>query len=159
MYTSTIHTNAYCDQFHLNLPVNSEVPLTFSVADTSSVPASLEALHVYVPLCLYPTFVIISILALVPIMVVVTEGSDETTAPFRNQLIRKGSSPLRTKHVSCAMSPSFTESVPKLNGTICGGSEISNWWVHIKPKQFNFQFNYGYDFSHEALYSFLSWSY
>ena len=56
-------------------------------------------------------------------MLVVMEGSDEITSPLRDQVILKGSSPLRTKQANWAESPSFTESVPKENGTMTGGSE------------------------------------
>ena len=66
-------------------------------------------------------------LVLVPNSVVVTDGSDETTAPFKNQLILNGSSPFCTKHISCAPSPSFTALEPKLKGTICGGSEKNKY--------------------------------
>lgn len=60
---------------------------------------------------------------LVPIIVVVMEGSDEIMSPFSVQEIRSGSSPRRTRHVTWAMSPSLTLTVPKENGTISGGSE------------------------------------
>jgi hypothetical protein len=44
--------------------------------------------------------VIINKLALVPIIVVVTLGSEDIISPFKNQVIFNGSSPLFTKHVS-----------------------------------------------------------
>ena len=63
-----------------------------------------------------------SMLALVPNIEVVIEGSEEITSPLRNQVIFKGSSPRLTRQVSCATSPSLITSVPKENGTICGVS-------------------------------------
>ena len=63
-----------------------------------------------------------SMLALVPNMVVVIEGSEDITSPLRNQVIFKGSSPRLTRQVSCATSPSLMTSLPKENGTICGVS-------------------------------------
>ena len=65
-----------------------------------------------------------SILALVPNILVVTDGSEETTSPFKNQVISNGSSPRLTRQVSCAMSPSLTVPLPKENGTISGGTII-----------------------------------
>ena len=62
-------------------------------------------------------------LVLAPIIVVVIEGSEEIKSPLSDHEIRSGSSPFCTKQISCAMSPSFTGSVPKVNGTILGGSE------------------------------------
>ena len=52
------------------------------------------------PLCRYPTLLIINMLVLVPIMVVVIVGSEETISPLRDQEIRRGSSPFCTKHIS-----------------------------------------------------------
>ena len=75
------------------------------------------------PLWRYPTLLIISMLVLAPIIVVVIEGSEEIKSPLSDHEIRSGSSPFCTKQISCAMSPSFTGSVPKVNGTILGGSE------------------------------------
>ena len=69
-------------------------------------------------MCRYPTLVIISIDVLVPIIVVVIEGSEDMVSPLRDQVILIGSSPLLTKQVSCAMSPSLTVSEPNENGTI-----------------------------------------
>ena len=55
-------------------------------------------------------------------MFVVIEGSEETTSPFRNHVIVKGSSPRLTRQVSWAISPSFTVPSPNENGTISGGT-------------------------------------
>ncbi len=60
---------------------------------------------------------------LVPIIVVVKEGSEDIVSPLSDQVILKGSSPLRTRHVNWAISPSLTASDPKENGTISGDSE------------------------------------
>lgn len=65
-----------------------------------------------------------SILARVPNILVVTEGSEETTSPFKNQEILNGSSPLLTRHVNCAISPSLTVPLPNEKGTISGGTVI-----------------------------------
>jgi hypothetical protein len=59
----------------------------------------------------------------VPIIEVVIAGSDEMTSPFRLQDTVKGSSPLLTLQVTWIKSPSFETSLPKVNGTIIGGSE------------------------------------
>ena len=66
----------------------------------------------------------IRIEVLVPIIVVVNDGSEEITSPFRLQVIFKGSSPLLTEQVTWAKSPSSTLVFPNENGTISGGSEI-----------------------------------
>ena len=58
-----------------------------------------------------------SIDVLVPIIVVVIDGSEETMSPFSDHVILRGSSPL-TKQVNCTMSPSLTALDPKENGTI-----------------------------------------
>ena len=86
-------------------------------------PALLDAWQVYMPLCRYPTELIIRMLVLVPIIVVVNVGSDEMTSPFKLHVIFSGSSPLLMEQVTCTNSPSLTTSRPKLNGTIFGGSE------------------------------------
>lgn len=87
-------------------------------------PALFEAWQVYSPLCLYPTELKIRMLVLVPIIVVVRDGSEETTSPFRLHVIFSGSSPLLMEHVTWAYSPSLTTLLPKLKGTISGGSKI-----------------------------------
>ena len=111
---------------NLNLPLSdpSQLPLTLSSAAKDWFPALLELWHVNMPLWRYPTLLIISMLVLVPIMVVVIEGSEEIKSPFSDHEIRSGSSPFCTKQISWTMSPSFVGSVPKENGTILGGSEI-----------------------------------
>ena len=65
-----------------------------------------------------------SILARVPNMLVVTEGSEETTSPFKNQVILSGSSPRFTRQVTWAISPSFTVPLPNEKGTISGGTKM-----------------------------------
>ena len=74
------------------------------------------------PLCLYPTFVIVSRLICVPIMEVVKAGSEETTSPFRLQVIETGLSPLLILHIITEVSPSLTGASPNEKGTISGGS-------------------------------------
>ena len=59
----------------------------------------------------------------VPIMEVVIEGSDEMTSPFRLHETVMGSSPRFTLQVTWIKSPSFETSVPKVKGTMTGGSE------------------------------------
>jgi hypothetical protein len=61
-----------------------------------------------------------------PIIVVVIDWSDEIMSPFNDQLILKGSSPLLTRQVSCAISPSLTASSPKEKLFIWGGSVKKN---------------------------------
>jgi len=92
-------------------------------------PAAFLAVQVYWPLCRYPTLVIIRMLVRVPIMEVVMEGSDEMTSPLRLQETVSGSSPLLTLQVTWTKSPSLETSVPKVKGTMTGGSEI---WIGIK---------------------------
>lgn len=65
-------------------------------------------------------------LVLVPIMEVVIDGSDEMTSPLRLQETVIGSSPLFTLQVTWTKSPSLETSVPKVKGTITGGSEMGN---------------------------------
>ena len=79
--------------------------------------------------------------ALVPIMVVVIVGPEDIVSPFKDQVILRGSSPLDTRQVSCAMSPSLTSPDPKEKGMMLGGSgnvslQISNFeFLNLKtPK-------------------------
>ena len=57
-------------------------------------------------------------------MVVVMTGSDDIMSPFRLQVMDIGMSPLVTEHVSWTNLPWLTESNPKENGTITGGSAM-----------------------------------
>ena len=98
--------------------------MTFKIVDSKDVPASFLAIQVYFPLCLYPTDEIIKILVLTPIMVVVIAGSEEIVSPSKLHETERGKSPRLTLHVTCTNSPSSTESMPKENGVIRGGSEI-----------------------------------
>ena len=59
---------------------------------------------------------------LLPIAVVVIAGSEETTSPWRDHDILRGSSPRIIEHVIWAKLPSSTVSDAKLKGPICGGS-------------------------------------
>ena len=73
-----------CDQFP-SCSSDIYVPFTCNLVERDTLPALLEAVHVYVPLWRYPTLLIISTLIFVPNMVVVMEGSDDTTSPFSDQ--------------------------------------------------------------------------
>ena len=106
-------------------------PFTKSSAECVCVPALFVALQVYVPLCLYPTCVMVKMLAWVPSMVVVRAGSDETTSPFRLQVIETGLSPFLMLHIIMAVSPWLTAASPKENGTISGGSANKTFPVHV----------------------------
>ena len=99
-----------------------KLPLTFNVAVWDVIPALFLAVHVYVPLCLYPTELIVSIDVRVPKEAVVKPGSEEILSPFKAQERVNGSSPIRTMQTSCANSPSLTTSVPKVRGSKTGGS-------------------------------------
>ena len=99
------------------------LPLTFKVAVCDVAPALFFAVQVYVPLCLYPTELIVSIDVLVPNDAVVRPGSEEIMSPFRAQERVRGSSPLRTIQTSCANSPSSTTSLPNVSGSKIGGSK------------------------------------
>ena len=107
-----------------NLSATSSIklPLTFNVAVWDVTPALFLAVHVYVPLCLYPTELIVSIDVRVPKEAVVKPGSEEILSPFKAQESVNGSSPIRTIQTSCANSPSLTTSVPKVRGNKTGGS-------------------------------------
>ena len=98
------------------------IPLTFNVAECVSDPEGLIALHVYSPECLYPTLDMIRIEVLLPIAVVVIAGSDETTSPWSDHVILRGSSPRIIEQVIWAKLPSSTVSDAKLKGPIWGGS-------------------------------------
>lgn len=63
----------------------------------------------------YPTLLMIRMLVLVPIMVVVRDGSDEITSPCSDQVMVRGSSPFVTEQVTWAKLPSSTISNGKLN--------------------------------------------
>ena len=78
-----------------------------------------------------------SIDVLVPIIVVVIEGSEDKVSPLRYQEMLRGSSPSLTKHISCAMPPSLIELDPKENGRIFGGSEkgINQKWLKKKKQK------------------------
>jgi hypothetical protein len=69
----------------------------------------------------------------VPIIEVVIEGSEDMTSPLRLQETVNGSSPRRTLQVTWTKSPSFDISLPKVNGTILGGSEITKKLLKIAP--------------------------
>ena len=58
----------------------------------------------------------------VPSEEVVRPGSEEILAPFSAQDRVSGSSPVRTKQINWANSPSLSTSLAKLNGTNVGGS-------------------------------------
>ncbi len=62
-------------------------------------------------------------LVLVPIMDVVIEGSDDTTAPCKCHVILNGSSPFVMEQAICAKLPSSSVSLGNENGAIWGGSE------------------------------------
>ena len=68
-------------------------PLTLNSVVEDDVPAVFLAVQMYWPLCLYPTFDIMRMDALVPIIVVVMLGSELIESPFRLQVIVMGKSP------------------------------------------------------------------
>lgn len=68
----------------------------------------------------------IRMLVRVPIMVVVMEGSEETTAPCRFQEMVRGSSPFTMEQVIWTYEPSSTTSEGKEKGPIWGGSGWKN---------------------------------
>ena len=70
-------------------------------------------------------------LVLVPIMVVVNEGSEETMSPFKDHVIFSGSSPELIEQVTWTNFPSSIDSKPKLNGIISGGSEKKDYSIFI----------------------------
>ena len=113
-------------------------PLTFKTVDSKDVPASFLAIQVYFPLCLYPTDEIIKMLVLTPIKVVVMAGSEEIVSPSKLHETESGKSPRLTLHVTCTNSPSSTESMPKENGVIRGGSEISIKFLKSAAHAFDF---------------------
>ena len=59
---------------------------------------------------------------LVPSKVVDILGSDDITAPCKDQDKLNGSSPLLTMQITCANSPSSMVSFPNVKGSISGGS-------------------------------------
>ena len=59
---------------------------------------------------------------LVPSKVVDILGSDDITAPCKDQDKLSGSSPLLTMQITCANSPSSMVSFPNVKGSISGGS-------------------------------------
>ena len=65
-------------------------------------------------------------LVLVPTIVVVMDGSELISSPFKFQVIVIGSSPCEMEQASWAKAPSSTTSEPNENGTILGGSEREN---------------------------------
>ena len=62
-------------------------------------------------------------LVLGPSWFVVIPASAETTAPWRDQEIVRGSSPLLMIQMTWAKSPSSRVSLPNVRGIIAGGSE------------------------------------
>ena len=58
-----------------------KLPFTSRLTDLDSVPAVFEAVHVYLPLCLWPTLVIKSMLPLDPIGVVMMPREDDMLSP------------------------------------------------------------------------------
>ena len=102
-----------------------KLPLTFNVAVWDVTPALFLAVQVYVPLCLYPTELIVNIEVLVPKEAVVRPGSEDILSPFNAQESVNGSSPFRTIQTNCANSPSSTTSLPKVKGSKTGGSIIN----------------------------------
>lgn len=106
------------------------LPFTFRVAVCEVTPALFLAVHVYVPLCLYPTEEIVSIDVLVPSEAVVRPGSEEILSPFKAHESVKGSSPFLTIQTNCANSPSSTTSLPNVSGSKTGGS------ANIKHRSF-----------------------
>ena len=69
------------------------------MAEYVSDPAGFFALQVYSPECLYPTLDIIRIEVLLPMVVVVIDGSEDTTAPCSDHVILSGSSPRTIEQV------------------------------------------------------------
>ena len=123
-----IYIHAYYASFYCLI---SSLPLTFKVAVCDVTPALFFAVQVYVPLCLYPTELIVSIDVLVPNDAVVRPGSEETMSPFKAQESVRGSSPFRTIQTSCANSPSSTTSLPNVSGNKIGGSKRKICSSHI----------------------------
>ena len=62
-------------------------------------------------------------LVLGPSWLVVIPASAETTAPWRDQEIVRGSSPLLMMQMTWAKSPSSNVSLPNVSGITVGGSE------------------------------------
>ena len=122
MRCQQIFLGAFSDQTHFLQPDAEILPFTFKCAVSAVTPAEFFAVQVYVPLCLYPTELIVNIDVRVPREAVVRLGSDEITSPFNAHEIDKGSSPLLTIHTSWANSPSSRTSLPNVRGIKVGGS-------------------------------------
>ena len=69
------------------------LPLTLSSTDSVLTPALFEALHVYVPLCLWPTDGIMRRLPIGPVDIVVMPKSDVMLEPWNDQEMLNGWSP------------------------------------------------------------------
>ena len=99
-------------------------PLTFSSTVSMRIPAIFDALQVYVPLCLWPTEGITSMLPLPPIGVVTMPRSEVIFDPWNDHAMERGSSPRRTIHDTWAKSPSLITAAPNERGNISGGSKM-----------------------------------
>ena len=99
-------------------------PLTFNSTVSMRIPAIFDALQVYVPLCLWPTDGMTSMLPLPPIGVVTMPRSEVIFDPWNDHAMERGSSPRRTIQETWAKSPSLITAAPNERGNISGGSKM-----------------------------------
>ncbi len=85
-------------------------------------PAALRAVHVNSPSWRYATASMLRKLAVPPSWAVDRAGSALTSRPAADHVIVIGGSPRTTEQMICARSPSLRTGLPKLKGTISGGS-------------------------------------
>lgn len=87
-------------------------------------PAAFRARHVYSPAFSALTASMLSELSRVPDVMTATPSPDLSSVPLKSHTTWIGESPLTTVHWTAVMSPAFTVSSPKVNGSNWGTTEI-----------------------------------
>lgn len=99
-----------------------KIPLTRKYAENVVFPALFLAVHVYSPEWWAWTSSILNWFTRCFVFIVFMPSTVSILFPFRLQNISIGKSPLITAQVVSVISPEFTDSLPKSNGWICGGT-------------------------------------
>lgn len=101
-----------------------DIPLTFKCAEWSVIPALFWMMQVYFPECSAWTESMLKVLIFLPAFVISIPSSLPTVLLSWYHVIFIGKSPLWAVHMTDATSPEFTDSSPKSNGVIWGGTKF-----------------------------------